>query len=179
VPRSGPEGTLPLRLRGGSFPEDYLIRLERRLLKRTRKTRTCWLYEGRLTSFGRGRLKIRGKYYFVHRIAYELWVRPIPDRLGVLHTCDVRNCIRPSHLWTGTHQENVHDAVEKSRIPGSSHPGELNGQARLTRKSVLEIRRRYRPHVITLQKLSDEFEVSKQLISRIVRRECWRHLNAD
>lgn len=34
----------------------------------------------------------------------------------VLHKCDVRNCVCPSHLWLGTYSDNVHDCIRKGRM---------------------------------------------------------------
>lgn len=43
----------------------------------------------------------------VHRVAYEVWVGPIPAELEVDHRCNVRDCVNPDHLQLLTHAENV------------------------------------------------------------------------
>jgi hypothetical protein len=40
---------------------------------------------------------------------------PIPPGLFVLHTCDVRRCINPEHLWLGTISDNKQDELKKGR----------------------------------------------------------------
>lgn len=58
----------------------------------------------------------------VHRVAWELAFGPVPDGLMVCHHCDNPLCCRPSHLFLGTNQENLHDAMRKRRIAGKLHP---------------------------------------------------------
>jgi hypothetical protein len=48
----------------------------------------------------------------------------------VLHRCDNKMCVRPSHLYSGSHQENMDD-VSRSR----NHP-----KRRLTQAEAEEIR---------------------------------------
>ena len=53
--------------------------------------------------------------YLSDRVAYELAVGPIPDGRDLMHSCDVRHCVRPEHLRPATAQENAQDMVAKGR----------------------------------------------------------------
>lgn len=50
-----------------------------------------------------------------HRMAYELVIGPIPDRLFCLHHCDTPLCVRPDHLFLGDHKANMIDMMLKGR----------------------------------------------------------------
>lgn len=75
----------------------------------------CWLYQGFVHKTGYGLLYYRGKNWRVHRLTFHLWKGPVPDGLDVCHTCDVRHCCNPDHLWAGTNEQNLHDASDKGR----------------------------------------------------------------
>lgn len=77
-----------------------------------------------------------GKLRSAHRESWVLAKGPIENGLHVLHRCDVRPCIRPVHLFLGTCADNLHDCSIKGRM----HPGEANGQAKLTEEQVREAR---------------------------------------
>lgn len=94
--------------------------LETRLLDKTNKTDTCWLWDGcHDTKWGHGAIKVDGKMKKVHRVAYELYVGPIPDGLVVRHLCNVSNCVNPAHLMAGTLSENTIDSVVANTHPQS------------------------------------------------------------
>ena len=58
-----------------------------------------------------------GKPVLAHRLSFTLENGEIPDRLLVLHRCDVPLCVRPSHLFCGTHLDNHRDCQAKGRDP--------------------------------------------------------------
>jgi hypothetical protein len=62
----------------------------------------CWEWQGSRDSAGYG----RGGGGFVHRVAYEKAVGPIPDGLDIDHLCRNRGCGNPNHLEPVTHYEN-------------------------------------------------------------------------
>ena len=74
----------------------------------------------------------------VHRVAWELVRGPIPDGLDVLHSCDVRLCAKPDHLFLGTHLDNMRDMISKGRDVHFS--GEQNGNSKLSIEDVDDIR---------------------------------------
>jgi HNH endonuclease len=40
----------------------------------------------------------------------------------VCHTCDHKPCVRPDHLFLGTHSDNMQDAIRKGRNGMVTHP---------------------------------------------------------
>lgn len=56
----------------------------------------------------------KGRLY-AHRAALELSAGPPPsERSYACHTCDVRLCVNPSHLYWGTVQTNNQDRKDRS-----------------------------------------------------------------
>jgi hypothetical protein len=76
----------------------------------------CWLYQGTLGWKGYGQISYRNKQWGTHRLSYTLHRGPIPKGMHVCHTCDVRNCCNPDHLWLGTDKDNMQDASRKGRV---------------------------------------------------------------
>ena len=61
--------------------------------------------------------RIKGKLYYVHRLAYAdhhgLTIEEVPALLR--HTCDNPRCVNPEHLIPGTHKDNARDRVVRGR----------------------------------------------------------------
>lgn len=134
----------------------------------------CWIWTGGLTHLGYGALgrKIQGEHT-AHRLAYRLFNGEIPSDLCVMHTCDVRCCVNPEHLVLGTQADNMRDMDQKGRRVMGDVTGEKNGQARLTREQVEQIRAAV-AHGSTQRAMCREYGVSPMTVSRIVRKETWR-----
>lgn len=115
--------------RNGPVPIDP----ETRFWKHVRKTKKCWIWTGTLSkgygSFRVGSMKdgTRRKVR-AHKWIYEL--RHGRTRLPVLHSCDNRPCVRPSHLKAGTQARNVQDAWDRGRIVPYDRRGKKNSNYR-------------------------------------------------
>lgn len=75
----------------------------------------CWEMGGHRMKGGYVHIMRGGRRMLAHRMSYELHYGPIPDGLLVLHRCDNAACVRPTHLFLGTHRDNTTDMVEKGR----------------------------------------------------------------
>ena len=73
----------------------------------------CREWEGRLDSWGYGRTYFRGGPFLAHRKAWIEANGEIPDGLMVLHHCDNPKCCEVSHLYLGTHADNMRDMNER------------------------------------------------------------------
>lgn len=74
------------------------------------------IWTGRTDRDGYARVKVKKHWKIAHRVAWELTHGPIPPGLCTLHRCDTRPCVEPSHLFLGTHQDNLLDARAKGRV---------------------------------------------------------------
>jgi hypothetical protein len=131
----------------------------------------CILWTGRLSEDGYGRFDSNGKQHLAHRTSYELFVGAIPKGMHVLHRCDTPACIRPTCLFIGTQADNVADMMAKNRKP----MGEQTRASKLTEKLVKEIRERYR-NGERRASIARVYGVSFHTITKIVRREYWKHV---
>lgn len=98
-------------------PPRVSVPLPDRFWSRVHKGDDCWLWMGSTNNKGYGTIHdpTVGRNVYTHRVSYELNIGPIPSGLEVCHTCDNPPCVRPDHLFVGTHQENMRDMVVKGR----------------------------------------------------------------
>ena len=92
------------------------IPLERRFWDKVTMGDGCWEWTGTRHSWGYGLLGGRRKVHLrAHRVSWEIHFGPIPAGLYILHHCDNPRCVRPDHLFLGTHRDNMADMVKKGR----------------------------------------------------------------
>jgi hypothetical protein len=89
--------------------------LKTKILENTVMVNSCWEWQRTRNNCGYGRVTVQGKKVLVHRLAYELWVGPIPRGLVVRHRCDNPACCNPAHLEVGTRRENTQDMMRRGR----------------------------------------------------------------
>ena len=116
----------------------------------------CWLWK-HLHHTGYGRFWARDRYWLAHRCAWTFTYGPIPPEMWVLHRCDNKQCVRPSHLELGTPRQNVDDALAR----GLYARGEQHAASKLTDAQVDDIRRLYATTRFSQRDLARRFNVSQ------------------
>lgn len=160
--------------------------VKQRFWAKVHKTDTCWLWQACRTNRGYGNFWNGISYVPAHRFSYELVNGPIPDGLLVCHHCDVRNCVRPEHLFLGTYLDNSRDMYAKGRAPvGATHGrytkpektprGERNGTAKMVDADVNPICEAYAAGE-KVTAIARRYGVSHAAICRLLDGQTWRHV---
>lgn len=134
------------------------------------KTDSCWEWTAYKDKHGYGKLKVAGRMELAHRVAYQLYIGEIPEKLCCLHKCDNPACCRPDHLFLGTIAENNQDCINKGRW--TDNAGEKHWKAKLTMTQIIEIRAKHKEGATNIA-LAKQFNVVPQTISKIVNYRRW------
>lgn len=150
-----------------------------RFLSYVRKTDKCWIWEGGLFTNGYGQFRVGRKKVKAHRFSWIISGGFIPDGYILLHKCDNPQCVRPDHLFLGTHKDNSLDRDRKNRGAkgpnlAKGSPGELNGSAKLTQTEVFEIRQLRDNEGFSYNELSSLFDISPSQIANIIKERSWQ-----
>lgn len=132
---------------------------------------SCWEWTGTRSRYGDFCIK-KNKNISAHRFSWQIHFGAIPKGIFVCHKCDNTHCVRPEHLFLGTAQDNVNDALKKGR----NVFGERVSQHKVNSAQVRQIRSLYANKEITCEFLGNKFGVTKSTISRIVLRKTWKHI---
>lgn len=133
----------------------------------------CWLWKAGKDKDGYGMFngRVNGVLQArAHRYSYARYRGPIPSLLNVCHTCDVRACVNPDHLFLGTMAENMDDKMAKGRH--RTPEGEKHYKAILTEEQAVAILADPRTH----SRIAADYNVSRNTISSLKARHSWPHL---
>lgn len=140
-----------------------------RFMSHLEKTDSCWFWKGKISKSGYGVFNSKDA---AHRTAYRLFNGEIPLTMNVCHSCDVKSCVNPEHLWIGSTKENMQDMVIKDRNPR----GEEVHCSKLKNKDISEIRKLFKNNY-TQSKIARLYGVTQSNIYYIVRNLSWTHIN--
>lgn len=161
------------RKRGDPLWEPIVPTLEDRFWEKVQKSDGCWMWTagGDVDGYGafsRNRTQIKA-----HRYSWELHYGSIQDGLWVLHRCDNPRCVRPDHLFLGTHQENMADMKAKGR----SQRGERCHAAKLTERQAKEVIKAAKRGE-RCEDIARRFGVSRSTVSLVATGKTWAYLHA-
>lgn len=154
---------------------------EERFWEKVNTDGECWLWTAATDRYGYGRFHISTRDPFfvaageivqvgAHQYSYALSAGKWPTLL-VLHTCDVRNCVRPEHLYEGSTLDNSRDRIDR----GPASRGEAYEKARLTIDDVRDLRAGRR----TVADVAEERGVQEQTAKHARDRITWKWLDPE
>lgn len=140
----------------------------KRFWGKVKKGKGCWEWQGTLFNTGYGAFWDERNNIGAHKKSLEMALgKKVTD--FVCHKCDNPPCVRPSHLFVGTMQDNLKDMISKKRnVRRERHP-----MAKLTEKKVDEIRKLYKTGEYRQKDLGDMFSVCQATIWYALKNITW------
>lgn len=131
----------------------------------------CWDWTGATYIQGYGYLRIDGRQVKAHHFSLQLDGVDLGETPYVLHHCDRRICVRPTHLYQGDHAQNMEDIAE-----AGTRKGRQNNNAKLSETQALEIKLSGASTWGEYEQLGAAYGVHAVTVYEILRGRRWRHL---
>jgi hypothetical protein len=133
----------------------------------------CWLWLGALNSDGYGAIRVNGRQWHAHRLAYVLVNGEPPNDTPVIrHLCNNPACANPDHLAAGTTQDNAADRVAAgTHVAGSKHP-----LAKLSEDDIPTIVAAHNGGA-SIRGLAKSYRVSQRTIQFVLRGITWKRVS--
>lgn len=163
--------TQPIPIEPGSLEWSKLKdRLERYSMPITECGCRVWLRSCDSSGYGTVRANFLNRTLATHRLAYTIYIGPIPEGMLVLHRCDMPPCINPNHLFLGDDAANVADRDAKGRRVDLR--GVEQGRAKLSEADVLAIISDPRKH----REIAADYGISTGPVMLIKSGISWTHI---
>jgi hypothetical protein len=148
-----------------------------RFWAKVEKTGGCWNWTGYHDSRSGYGFISEGGYCSrpirVHRLSYEIHFGKFPKSLYVCHHCDNRRCVRPDHLFLGTHQSNMTDMKKKGRSAKTANS--TYQRAKYTVDDIKQMRKLYEQGWLQCA-IAEKFGTRQSYVTQIVTRQRWKHI---
>jgi hypothetical protein len=148
-------------------PAEIPARWQARFWSKVERSEGCWTWTANTNQSGYGMFAhpARGMIS-AHRVSWEIANGPISDGAHVLHSCDNRTCVNPSHMRLGSHDDNMRDMAERER----------SRTTKLTASDVSTIRELARTGR-SLRSIAREFRISPGNVGFIIAGKTWKHVS--
>jgi hypothetical protein len=151
----------------------------KRFFEKVKKTDSCWIWLAAKNG-GYGwmwdpfkRTQVRS-----HQWLKALVDGPCPKSRECCHTCNVRECVNPQHIYYGTRRDNMQDLIRDKghNWAGVSKQGEDSPNSILTTVQVLEILDLHYKTGWKGKRLSRELNINASTINNVIYNKRWKHI---
>ncbi len=97
------------------YSKEFIVRFWNKVDRQ--KPDECWNWTGSKSCGGYGNWWADKKKIRAHRLAWQITNGTISPGQLCLHKCDNPSCVNPSHLYIGTHKDNMRDKLQRFRRP--------------------------------------------------------------